>query len=446
MKNKNILILELGERFIKVCRFKSKTALNCEVFEFNREPTADDLREMFSSLAVPGTDKVIVSFTRLFFMIRFLEIPSRNPAEITKMLPFQLAKIAPFSLADVIYDFSHVDFADKLSKLVVFLIQNAKTAVFFEVLKEKKIFPAVFTISSEGLNRWLQFQEKLPPGVFAVIDIDKYCVEAAVVIETKVIFSRAFPYSRDEEINEGINQSLNIYNKKFPGQQISRIIFTGNRKESVIEKISQADAVFIDPEKKFSTGSGVTAVQEFSFASILGLTAAKQFQFDFCPDFVNRKRQKTIRQRILTEAVFIGAEVFMIAAVLFGQYIHNRKGYLNFLDSQLKEIRGEVKELDNITGKIKILDKEINKKTLFTEILHDIISSVPENTSLSLLDFQNNGEFSLKGHAVSRSDVFKLRTLLDNSRLFKKIEIKYAANVKQKNEVLVEFHIYGKVK
>ena len=66
MKNKETLMLEVGERHIKVCRvelFKKKRIVSrLEAFEFPQEITAENIEESFSEIFKKCPEKVIISF------------------------------------------------------------------------------------------------------------------------------------------------------------------------------------------------------------------------------------------------------------------------------------------------------------------------------------------------------------------------------------------------
>jgi len=459
MRSKKTLIIELGPKAIKICQLNSsgrkKTIEDLEVFEFSKELDLSQVDSVFSKFPKVKYERILFSFSRAFFLVRFLKLPSHDIEEARKMLPFQLAKIVPSSLKEVMYDFTLTEIDQEFSKLVVFLIQEKKAGAHLEFMAPSKIVPSRITLSSEGLYDWLVFQSNFldikRSSFRAVIDIDKYCADFVVVSEKGIIFSRTFFYSQDSELTAGVEQSLQIFNKEFGESKISKVIFTGNKKGDIFKGNNLGEAVFINYWEHFPIKKGLkeqSAGSDFSFASILGLSRNRSsFRLDFSPQSIKKQRECIGRKQKYLGALTIGVELILIGCLFLGKYIYDRHAYCEFLNRRTEKIRIEAKELDQAGHKLKILDEEFKKSPLFAKIIHQVISSVPPDTQLTLLDFKENGEFLLKGYTRGYSKVFEeMKIALDESDYFTEVEVRDASRVRHKDRMMVEFYIYGERK
>lgn len=456
---KTFLILEIDDKLIKVCqvdRSRKKTIIShISAVEFPQKAADKEIEEFLAKLPKQACDKVLISFSRTFFLIRFLDLPSQSREEISRMLPFQLAKVVPYPLNVVVYDFSVLEVKEGVSKVVVFLIQEKKAAHFLEVINKSGITPQIVTISSWGVYNWFNheksyFEEKINWPV-VLVDIDKYSAELLAVNENNILFSRAFYYSDDESLFEGVNQSLDIFEKTFGGHEFGRVIFTGNKKEIILDKFSVQNSIFISQGEKFfieNEAADYLKESNFSFASIMGLSAVKDkdlLKFDFSPAYLKGKRQFSLdKQKYLKTAVLL-LEVILICGLLFFRVIFDKYAYLKFLNSKLKEVKPRAEELNKIKRQLKIIEK-FNKDTYFSDVIEGVMSFLPQGVQLTLLDFQENGYFSMKGYARDYSSVSDIKSALSKLDFLKDVKVNYVAKTKQQNMDMVEFYIYGERK
>lgn len=495
MKNKAHLILEFGERSIKICECSVSGRRvridSLQTREFSHDITLADIEAAAGKLIKGGYEKIIISLPRVFFMIRFLQLPSQNRQEIERMLAFQLSKIIPSSPQEVCYSFSFLtiekagDFNRRLSSLghksipaplaeetvrehaplaappggkdgfsevVVFLVPDKKIAPHLEFIKKHKITPALITMSSYGLYKWWQRQKNVViEGVFhpaLIIDIDKYHADFLVIEKKTLIFSRSFFYSDEAELLEGINHSLVIFEKKFGKQGFSGVAFTGNEKRNVSDKSGLGSPVFIDFKENFSFKQGLLdklKISDFSYASILGLATENEFSsFDFSPEFVRRRRNTFRNKRNFLGIITVILEIIIICGLLLFNHINRQEKELKFLDGKLKTVKTEAKELDALSDNLTILQNELAKKISFSEIIFQSISALPEDVQLSLFDFQEDGDFSIKGYAGNESGVFLFASSLSKAGAFRDVRVKYTTKIKRKEKTYSEFLIEGR--
>jgi Tfp pilus assembly protein PilN len=454
MNNEKILVLELSDKVIKLCRVKvtkrKKTIDYLQVIKFSHQITAQDISEAFSKFTKKiKYDRIVISVSRLSFLIRFLTIPSQDRKEIAKMLPFQLSKKLLFPIEEVVYDYSLVPRPNGYSKVILFIIQLKKIANVLEFIERNKIDFSAITITSGGLYNWFVFQEKFLKSKFkypiVLVDVDKDCAQVLVADSSGIFFSRAFPYSRDEDLLGGINQSWKIFEKEFGKTIFNKIVFTGIKKDAVLEEFSSK--IFIKSVNNFSLSKNVIAEKkynDFSIAAVSGVSVASDLsKFDFLPSSLKKRRRESKTKRKYLKFLTVGVEIILICGMFLFQFMFGKYQQQNILDSQLRQMKKEVKDLQVIKRKVNILDK-LEKGGTFSEIIFDVVSAVPLDTQLTLMDFKENGDFSIKGYAQEDEQVFAMKTYLNKSDVLEDVKIKYASKIKRDERKMVEFYIYGK--
>ncbi|PIQ89265.1 MAG: hypothetical protein COV72_03955, partial [Candidatus Omnitrophica bacterium CG11_big_fil_rev_8_21_14_0_20_42_13] len=366
---------------------------------------------------------------------------------------YQLAKVVPYSLEEVIYDFSVLKTDAGFSEFVIFLVQKKRISALLEAMEKLKIIPFRITISSSGLLDWLDFQMSAKGQeeicATALINIDKGEVGFLMVDKNKILFSRSFAYEADPQIYDGIAQTLSIFEKRFGRSAFARAIFTGSKNEDIISNSGIGAPEYIASWNSFSFKKGLLekiSGSKFSFAAVLGLCLSRDLSpLDFVPDFLKTKKEKSSRRKISIEILQIISTAILIAAAFMFKHGLDMSNYLKILDKRLSEIKVEAQELDIIADKVKIIDRQFRKSAFFSEVIEAVISSLPDNVYLTLLDFQKNGEFSIKGYADEASSVFTLKDSLNKAALLKSAKVKYASKIKQGNHVRVEFLIFGEL-
>ncbi|MBU1122206.1 MAG: PilN domain-containing protein [Candidatus Omnitrophota bacterium] len=458
MGAKKIVILEIQDKSIKgYCTVSGKKKCKIEALDSSCYPhqvSAQDISDFFKKLINKFKyDKVIISFTRRFFLIRFLSLPSQNWSEVRRMLPFQMAKGIIQPLEDVVYDYSLAVSEKGHSKMLIYITQKKKISNVLEFIEAGKVLPFSITNSSWGLYQWYMFRsgffKQKPIGSNAVIDVGSNDSEFLIASEDGILFSRSFHCLSDDDLLEGINQSLRIFEKEYGARSFNKAIFTGVRKDKVIESITWAQCVFLDQLDNFFFSKGVREKindSGTSFASGLGLAVTKNYGFDFSPPVLKERKQSLKKRKRNVQLVILVVEIMVILSLFFGKYVFNRYVYLDFLNSKLQKVNIEVKELGTVTEKLKVLDKELDKSVSFSRVLYNVVSSVPLNVQLSLVDFREKGDFSIKGYAQNNEDVFAIKKLLGESGLFSSVGVKYVAKVKgRKGQEGFEFYMEGKV-
>ena len=446
MKSKLALIIELQEKALKLCICgdnRGKPVIKkCEILDTS---ALDSLARLEGIIAQNKFYKIIAVLPRQLFLMRYLSVPSEDKKEIKGMLKFQLTKTVPFSLDEAGYDFSILTTKEGVSKLLVFILQEKNSGPVWDILSRGARAPAVFTINSQGLYSWTKrLGAEAAESPIATIEIDKDCVNFCVVGEDRLLFSRSFGHVRSEDIREGITQSLRLYDKELPQAPVKKMIFTGIRRDEVVAKFP--GAIFIEWGQGSVLEPGVDD-QGYSFASLAGFLGGSGVEWvDFpLPRLMDQKRNYHRKKNIFNFSI-IACEMVCILGILFGKMTIERLKYLDHLNSELSQLKVASPNIESMVGRLKALDSQSGAKPFFSEVLGNIFSALPDGAKVSLIDVQNDGEFSLKGYVTESSQAFKLAAALNNTGTFKDVSVKYASKNGESASSGIEFNIAGKIR
>ncbi|MFQ5681047.1 MAG: hypothetical protein ACE5GG_03225 [Candidatus Omnitrophota bacterium] len=447
------VVLEIGERWLKACRAKATkkktTVAYLRALDLSRQIEQADIDSVFSGASSAGRRNVVLSLSRAFFLIRFLDLPSEDNRELKKMLPFQLGKVVPYPLNEVSYDFSVIESGQGKSRLIVFIVQNKKIDFFLGLLVRMGITPIRITLSSWGLNRWFR---RFCKEEAVLVDIDKYYLDLSVANKDGIVFSRAFSYVSDGDLMEGVRQSLKIFRKEFGARGFDKIVITGIDKSDILRDILPENVDFLDYAQGFYIGpvAGRHGFRKgnFSFASVLGLCAfpREAHEFDFSPQSLKEKRAGINARKRLWGVFFLVMELILLGGIFMGKYIYDRYCYLQAIGQRLSEIRSEAKTLDRFADRLDLLKNEFGGRVYFMRILHSLFSSLSGDTKLTMFDFREDGDFSMKGYAQNINDVFQAKSSLETFPFVDEVNIKYVSRLEGADRPeAVEFYIYGNV-
>lgn len=440
-----ILVLEVSNNLVKVCRAKKrfgKTIIeDLSLLGFDNGVSALNLKEINSSQG--KVDRLIISLPRRSFMIKFLKLPSESRQEIAGMLEFQLAKIVPYSLDEVLYDFTFIPAGQGYSCVVIYLIQKKKIDSVLEFIKTVDPLKVSITLNSFGVLNW--FLYKNHKGNFFVNDVDVANADFCAIVDKRLAFSRSFEYKSFEEFNLGFKDTLGIFKKELPVDIALDSVFFGIKNHIVNypEINSSYMPIEAGPKLCFSAPANkAIGLNDCSWVSLLGLAlSSDSLQFELTRDFLKPARKNASFKKRWVNLAIIVFQIVMLAGVFGAKYYYSRRAYTKFLTTELKKIK--------VGDKVGISPQQLNllnrgSRYQLSRRWLEVIDLLPQETMLELIDFSQNGDFTLRGYTSQINQVFKLAASLKSLKGFKSVKVDYASRAKQKGVERVEFRISGK--
>ena len=207
-----------------------------------------------------------------------------------------------------------------------------------------------------------------------------------------------------------------------------------------------SDAVFINWDKDYVLECD-DSCSGYSLASVIGLSFDNGKEWsDFSLPNLLRQKNSIKRRRFIFDLTVIACEVICLLGILFGKIIHDRFKRLDYLNLQLAQLKLTSPQIESMVNRLKVLDSQTVGKPIFSLILSDIFSSLPQGAKVSLIDVQDNGEFSLRGYVNESAQAFALASTLNAAIHFKNVSVKYTSKNTNDSSKGVEFYISGKIR
>jgi Tfp pilus assembly protein PilN len=110
---------------------------------------------------------------------------------------------------------------------------------------------------------------------------------------------------------------------------------------------------------------------------------------------------------------------------------------------ELAKIAKEAKPLEEIEKKFKALENKNQKKSSSLDFLHELYQVMPEQISLTNLNYEEDGKVILRGQAAELNSVFTFVSQLEKSQILKDFNIKmrYATQKRTQAGEVVSFEI-----
>jgi len=409
-------------------------------------------------------DNLLISLDRSLVTIRFIKLPCVNEEEISNMAEWQAVKFLPYKIDEIVVSHQtiRVD-ADGFSHVILVIVPKSTIRKFTNICDVLKLHPRAITLSSEGLLKWyVDFQSDADKdSALALVDIDKDSVELVIIYQERFLFSRSLvsseiegdDQSKERIINE-IKISINSYSKQESSVPIKKIILTGNKSQvsnlaPLFKDEFDTEVVVIDQLKNLNLKDVIgepSIIQDTSFASICGLALNQKLtQIDLLMQENKDKIAYLENRKKLFKTISLALFAALVICGIFTFNFYSKKKIINTLDRQLKKITPAAMEIQDIKNKIAIINTCMDNKGSCLEVLREIYSLTPKNTYLNTLIFQEANEVILKGTAPAMSSVFSFTPILNESLLFKNVEVRYVTQRKTQTGELTDFEIICKL-
>ncbi|MDD4894425.1 MAG: pilus assembly protein PilM [Candidatus Omnitrophica bacterium] len=257
----NALGIYFGPQLVGVVETKGTKTINYTVVSHAALSVDEVLEEK-----VPGTVKLItllkdelvknninadeatISISGKDLIVRTFEMPIMSRQELNTAVNFEVKKYIPFKIEDLVSDFQYkLDNSIRKTRVLFVGIKKEALDNYIDILTQLNIKITSIEYSAFSILRLLKVANIKDKGVMAVVNIDLAKDDEAnfVVLDDGFpLFSRDIslmggyeePVKTDEnqagvildKLKREIQISLDYYDRKFPGKNISRIFFITN--------------------------------------------------------------------------------------------------------------------------------------------------------------------------------------------------------------------------
>ncbi|MFA5903123.1 MAG: hypothetical protein WC836_04245 [Desulfobacula sp.] len=393
---------------------------------------------------------------------RMISLPFRSEKKIQQILPFELEPLLPISNEMYISDFHLLDQQGEQSIILTASISESRVETYFQKFESYGIKPKI--ISPKGYAGAIAFLREHPHITdFVFLYITEERISLVLIYNRKPWIVRTVPgsFRSVETLAACLHQTITGFSQK-TGEDTGFDLVMGFDQDipdtdgfsEALQNAQPSSSLEIQRDQKFHT----IDINE------LLMTVTPDNTGDGLVNFCKGKYSSTsfLKTHFYSIAASIVLFFCMIGAGLISTGIDNSNLHkkISFIDEKALSIfmetfpdqkriqdpylqmKASVKETLKKTGadndKSQTAAKEVKVIDVLTEISAKIAPAIDADVSSFLL---NAGRLVLSGSTDNFNNVDKIKTGLESSALFKKVDISSAATDKKGDRVNFKFNI-----
>ncbi len=361
--------------------------------------------------------------------VKFVDVPSLDESEIAKMAEFQITKEIPYPKEDLIISYRNLgSHREGFSSLML-------TVITRDMIGEK--ISEVAHVDSIRLYSELLYLFLLKENVVSrdkislIIHVREEDSEIMIIDRSRLIFSRGFK-DKHTFLDE-IERSILAYKREKVNPEIEDIIIVRPSNVNIDDKIEKIKAQFTVPVRFHEYSQDL---------SLLDLGP----QIDLMPKEISHERRGLAKRResIVTYSL-IGVVIVLFSTLLYSK-IHQKNKIIGAISTKVEEVNARIEGLGEILKKTEAVKDHLEKGSFIIKVLEDFYLAVPQDISISGLDYDGKDNVFYKGNSRAMSTVLNYVKRLENSKCFSKVEVKYATKKKVKGKEIVDFNLRCELK
>jgi hypothetical protein len=363
------------------------------------------------TLAMP-TDQVLM---------RVVQLPSTDPAELKSMADLQVDKFSPFPVEHMAIGLEVLSSKDNVSRVLIAAAQLEHVEKLGAAFTRAGLSPRSVDVEVMGWW-WLLKNNGLVPesGRQALLVIDEHCAELIVAQDGVPLLLRslgasagASPVEAAAETADELNYTLTTIESEWGALPTGPL------------QIWHADAVPQEYLAHLREQCGQPA-EAHSLAALPTLSeglarraaARGPGMLDLAPAHwgAEMHARKTRRGAIVAAAVVLGIWLLGMLAFLLAWQI--RQSALGKVRAEAARLSGPAKEVRQIQDQIRALEKYGDRTFSGLECLRDVSERLSEGVDLTSFSYKKYRDVSLRGEADTSDPIYDFFKKLEESTLF----------------------------
>lgn len=460
---RSITAIDIADNLLKILAVSNgKKGSTLTALDLVKLPADDEktiAREIRSALSKNKITKsyFIISFPRHLVTVKSVRLPTTSESEIRNMAELQAIKYLPYSREEIVVSYKIISMTPEgYSDILLVLVQRKLVNKYINIFRHAGISVEKIGLSSEGILNWYirsGGEDKNPVGI---IDVDLYHTHIQIAKGNNLLFTRSVAFDasaidRDKNILlREIKLSLDSYYKE-KGENISRLIISGGEAYSKevagflttnmampCEIAGQLGALNTEKSAEQFLGK----LKDTSYNALLGLvTDSGNIEINLIPYDMLEKRKEDTAKRELAKSAILLLCIFVAFFGILEKKMIGKRLYLKNLEEKIKTIEPEVKRLSRLKESTELVNNQLMFKGSSIDVIREIYKVLPNDISLTLLEFDDKGKLLLRGTAKELSSVFNLLPILEKSVYFENAKINYATKRSFKQTEFADFEI-----
>jgi len=469
------LCFNLQEQEIKLTAVTSKALGNKQVEHFyslnsqgiSEEELGNRIRPVIAGFHLKHP-RVIGVVSSNVVVTRNIEIPSRDPDEISEILSLQASRHTPYSRGEIIIDYINLGvFKSVYTKVLFIIVPRNVVMKYYDLATQLNLRIEKIVFAPEAIARFFGKQpsllnERLP---VCVVQIDSTTSEFSIVFHGAALFVRNIPIGARhfEAAMEGysvrfleeLKKSFDTYQSENIDLMPTNIILGGatagledlasSIRETfniMVKQIPDLEVLPVRPElKEQQVGQNVALLS----AAVPGLLA-DELAVDLSPEESKFNRVMIERSKRVISAGILSMVLLGLLCFLVASHIYAKTVRLQQLTERYEPIKKETQTLENAYVRVRAVKTYLATRGTALEVLTEIASLVSPDLYLTDLKFEAGKKVNIKGSAYAKPSIFVLVDELGNSKLFKNVETKYITGRTEAGREVSDFEIVAALK
>lgn len=456
--------IDVGTSAIKMVSMKKNEAGKPEILKVSRYPMEGtewsiedpDARERLvlalrAARDAHGMAPGVAAFAlpRERTIIRYLTLPSTNPAELKEMLMFDIERHVPFPLDKIQIDHSIVETREDSSVVKVAAAPSEEIEAWMEVFDAAGIRVEVVDVDVLAACTSYIFDSDDTTPVRAVLDIGRSRSNLGVLSGDKVRFSRTATFGENRlreylglkdskvqpersdprwvaDLATELNRLLHAYECEQGAEGIKEIVLCGGAAR--IEGLDRDLARTLNrrvraaaPELHGVSGVDGVAGPELTVAIGLALRSLDKPEINLIPDKVLAKRESGERRRVNRNIAIYAGIILLLLSGIVGVNFQAKFAHRARLQTALSNIEPKIKDIRRKKAEIDAIRANIDQENSFYNVLKELYRITPDNVMYLTINFEKRKQLDLRGRVPTDQDFLNLMNVLKESQYFKDV-------------------------
>jgi len=470
MKKNVTTTIEITDSHVKIIQsqiIKGQRAVSfCGVKAIKSYTDSDIIKAINELIASKNMNfgKVIFVIPRRFSILKRMDLPSENTAEIKKMIGLQLVSQLPYALDDVNFEFHILEKEKKgYSSALVFIIHKDVHERYSKLLNKVGITSENLVLSSFGIWAWVYYQETKKvidmSQSIAIVDIDAVSSEICFFQKGHMLFSRNMNCGvgdlNEESVGGLIKQiglSLRAYKNEKKGPDIEKLYILSPIEDATFLRSRFEEGVdmkvsFLSPLQNVLCKKNID-LSPLKGSSGVSLTVSSGLHFgeegkriNLIPkEIVDIKATKIIKS-LWIRFIVLSSFMLLLVGGSFGVQVFKKNTYLNKIKKEVARVRAEAKKVDKNLRFVDAIKDEFSGRTFVADMLREIIRLTPEEISFRSLTLNESGNLAIQGYAQENTSINIFQAGLVKSPFFNNVNLQFATKRKTYNMEVTDFKI-----
>lgn len=404
---------------------------------------------------------VFVVLNRNKITVRRVDLPSQEPREIEQMLGLYLIRQIPYHKEEVCWAYQNLGF-DGVSNSHLILAIALKN-VFKNIISSFvpiNILPESILMSSQGLLHYVADVCKdkvIEHGSYVILDVDANYSDLVLVhnhrLGSSVVIPQGASQLKSEQEREKfaveLKQALVALNNEIPDAKCEKLFLTGASAgllilvEAILARDFNLKAQYLSSKEYDSFSS--SGIKDISLSAVIGFSAqvAKDDIKFVVPELQIKKEMKSKMRQLMALGVLLVYILIMLGGIALIRLLQQQT-YALSLKVKAADLSKSIKDLDDITNKLKIAKQYVDPKASALSFLYDLNRLCPDSITITNYNWEWQKGLSVRGYAQQIPDILAFTDTLSDSEAFKGAQNRYTRRRKVQDKDVIDFEIVVK--